>query len=148
MQASCCVNQVPRQICSELTHLLLPEYLQLMAHCIKYKTIRTVLSHMISCNWDNPYLVNTTHQFLQCIDLHINLQRWFVSGTIGCFTGGHIPLALLAIAGLLVALMLIPLVCLISQKQHLMRVRYTGISIESLCCMMTFAVLIFRNSIG
>ena len=28
--------------------------------------------------------------------LHILLQRWFVDGTVKCFEGGHLPLAILA----------------------------------------------------
>ena len=45
-----------------------------------------------------------------------------MSGNIGCFTGWHIPLALMAIATLVVSILLIPLVCLISLKLCLIRV--------------------------
>jgi hypothetical protein len=52
----------------------------------------------------------------------IPAQRWFVNGNIGCFTGWHIPLALLAIAVLVMAVLLVPLVCLISLKHYLIQV--------------------------
>ena len=45
-----------------------------------------------------------------------------MNGNIGCFTGWHVPLALLAVAVLAVAVMLVPLVCLISTGQHLVKV--------------------------
>ena len=40
------------------------------------------------------------------------LQRWFVSGTVQCFSNGHTALALLSIAVLVAALLLLP-VCVI-----------------------------------
>ena len=45
-----------------------------------------------------------------------------MNGNIGCFTGWHIPLALLAIAVLVAAVLFVPLVCLISIQQHLIKV--------------------------
>ena len=36
------------------------------------------------------------------------MQRWFHSGNIECFSGGHLPLALLSIIILLLAHALIP----------------------------------------
>ena len=45
-----------------------------------------------------------------------------MSGNIGCFTGWHIPLALLAITGLVLAVLLIPLAYLISQRWWLLKV--------------------------
>ena len=45
-----------------------------------------------------------------------------MNGSIGCFTGWHIPLALLAILVLIVTILLIPLVYFISLKQLLTRV--------------------------
>ena len=41
-------------------------------------------------------------------------QRWYVNGEVKCFTGGHIPLALLAILVLLAAALLIPLTAVLS----------------------------------
>ena len=52
-------------------------------------------------------------------------QRWFVNGNIGCFTGWHIPLALLAIAVLAITVLLIPVIGLISLKQRLIKVLKT-----------------------
>jgi len=28
---------------------------------------------------------------------HIHLQRWYIDGTVKCFTGGHLPLAIVAV---------------------------------------------------
>ena len=36
-------------------------------------------------------------QLLLLFDSYILLQRWFVDGTVKCFEGGHLPLAILAI---------------------------------------------------
>ena len=47
-----------------------------------------------------------------------------MNGNIGCFTGWHIPLALLAIVVLIMTILLIPLACLISLKQRIIRVSY------------------------
>ena len=58
-------------------------------------------------------------------DYVLSLQRWFVNGNIGCFTGWHIPLALLAIAVLAVTVLLIPVIGLISLKQQLIKVLKT-----------------------
>ena len=48
-----------------------------------------------------------------------NAQVWFVDGTVKCFTGGHIPLALWAIFCLLLCVMTIftPLVYYASWKK-------------------------------
>ena len=46
-----------------------------------------------------------------------------MNGSIGCFTGWHLPLALLAIAVLVVTVLLAPLVGLISIKQYLIKVK-------------------------
>ena len=46
---------------------------------------------------------------LAVIPLSPHQQRWFPSGNIVCFTGGHIPLALLSIVILVLAVGLIPL---------------------------------------
>ena len=51
-----------------------------------------------------------------------NPQRWFVDGNIECFTGGHIPLSLLAIAVLVLTVTLVPLIGLISTKRILIKV--------------------------
>ena len=45
-----------------------------------------------------------------------------MNGNVECFTGGHIPLALLAIAVLVITALLVPLVGLVSMKQHLIKV--------------------------
>ena len=45
-----------------------------------------------------------------------------MNGNIGCFTGWHIPLALLAIAVLAVTVLLIPVFGLISLKRRLIKV--------------------------
>ena len=42
------------------------------------------------------------------------LQRWFVQGTLECFTGYHTPLAVCAIFVLLMCLMVIPLLGLVA----------------------------------
>ena len=41
-------------------------------------------------------------------------QRWFINGEVSCFTGPHLPLALLAMAVLLLCFLLIPLTTIIS----------------------------------
>lgn len=41
-------------------------------------------------------------------------QRWFIDGEVHCFTGGHLPLALLAMAVLLLCFLLIPLTIIVS----------------------------------
>ena len=41
-------------------------------------------------------------------------QRWYVNGEIECFTGGHIPLALLAIIVLLGTLFILPFIVLVA----------------------------------
>lgn len=45
-----------------------------------------------------------------------------MNGNISCFTGWHIPLALLAIAVLVLTILLIPVVGLISLKRRLIKV--------------------------
>ena len=45
-----------------------------------------------------------------------------MNGSIGCFTGWHIPLALLAIAVIVITILLIPLIGLVSLKQRLIKV--------------------------
>ena len=55
-------------------------------------------------------------------DYVLSPQRWFVNGSIGCFTGWHIPLALLAIAVLAITVLFIPVIGLISLKQRLIKV--------------------------
>ena len=51
------------------------------------------------------------------------LQCWFVNGNIHCFIGWHIPLALLAIAVLIVTVFFLPLIYIISMKRRLIKVR-------------------------
>ena len=49
--------------------------------------------------------------------LHVPLsvwQRWFISGEVPCFTGPHLPLALLAMAVLFLCFLLIPLTIITS----------------------------------
>lgn len=46
-----------------------------------------------------------------------------MNGNIECFTGWHAPLALLAIAVLVITVLLVPVVGLISMKQHLVKVQ-------------------------
>ena len=41
-------------------------------------------------------------------------QRWFINGEVSCFTGPHLPLALLAMAVLLLCFLLIPLTTITS----------------------------------
>lgn len=53
-----------------------------------------------------------------------------MNGNIGCFTGGHIPLALLAIAVLVITILLIPVIGLISLKRRLIKVH----KIKRLAC--------------
>ena len=40
------------------------------------------------------------------------IQRWYVSGGVECFTGWHIPLAVLAVAVLALCVALVPLILL------------------------------------
>lgn len=47
----------------------------------------------------------------------LSLQRWFLNGQVKCFTGGHLPLALLAILVLLVCLALIPLTAAVATER-------------------------------
>ena len=54
----------------------------------------------------------------------LKLQRWFVNGNVRCFSGWHIPLALLAIAVLMVTVFFVPLTGIISMKCRLIKVRY------------------------
>lgn len=42
------------------------------------------------------------------------LQRWFVNGNITCFTGGHLPLALLAIILLILSISIIPISAMVA----------------------------------
>ena len=53
----------------------------------------------------------------------VSLQRWFVSGGIKCFTGWHIPLALLAIVVLIVTILFAAIAGIISMKHRLIKVR-------------------------
>ena len=52
------------------------------------------------------------------------LQRWFVSGNTVCFTGGHVPLALLAIAVLVVCVALVPLAGIVALHNNLPQVQF------------------------
>ena len=45
-----------------------------------------------------------------------------MNGDIACFTGWHAPLALLAIAVLVIAVLLIPFVGVVSMKIHFFKV--------------------------
>ena len=47
-----------------------------------------------------------------------------MNGDIACFTGWHAPLALLAIAVLVIAVLLIPFVGVVSMKIHFFKVAY------------------------
>ncbi len=42
------------------------------------------------------------------VHLYFSLQRWYMNGNIECFTNGHVPLALLSLAMLLLFLVLLP----------------------------------------
>lgn len=46
-----------------------------------------------------------------------------MNGNIGCFTGWHVPLALLAIAVIAVTVLLVPLVGLVAKKQYFIKVK-------------------------
>ena len=53
-----------------------------------------------------------------------------MNGNIGCFTGWHIPLALLAIVVLIMTTLLIPLACLVSLKRRILKVISSTISYD------------------
>ena len=59
-------------------------------------------------------------------------QRWFINGEVPCFTGPHLPLALLAMAVLLVCFLLIPLTMIISLDILEVHTMYIVISLETL----------------
>ena len=42
------------------------------------------------------------------------MQVWFINGDVECFTGGHTPLALLAMLVLLFCFLFIPLCCILA----------------------------------
>ena len=45
------------------------------------------------------------------------IQRWFVDGSVKCFTGGHLPLAIMAILTLMFCVLLIIFVTAIVFKK-------------------------------
>ena len=59
-------------------------------------------------------IIHTSLSILNCPSIHSHGLRWFIDGSIECFKGGHIALALLAISVLLLAALLIPLTLLVS----------------------------------
>ena len=59
-------------------------------------------------------VVHTSMSILNCSAVSQHGLRWYISGNIECFKGGHLPLALLAITVLLLAVLLIPLCALIA----------------------------------
>ena len=61
------------------------------------------------CLWPCCYDV-----LLLCIYM---LQRWFVDGTVKCFTGGHLPLAIVAILILIVYVLLVTFVIALILKK-------------------------------
>ena len=63
------------------------------------------------------HVVHTSIVVLNCPTIKQQGYRWFINGDIECFKGGHLPLALLAITLLLIALFLIPLTVLITQRK-------------------------------
>ena len=61
----------------------------------------------------------TSNIVQQCVQGYICFffslwQRWFINGEISCFSGSHLPLALLAMTVLLLCFLLIPLTIAIS----------------------------------
>lgn len=62
-------------------------------------------------------IVHTSSSILFCTFVSIESEssaRWYIDGSVGCFTGGHIPLSLLAMVILLFAAVLVPLTALFS----------------------------------
>ena len=55
--------------------------------------------------------------------LFFSLQRWYVDGSVRCFTGGHLPLAIMAILTLMICLLLIIFVTAVVLKK--IKVSYT-----------------------
>ena len=47
----------------------------------------------------------------------IFMQRWFVDGSVKCFTGGHLPLAIVAILILMFYILLIAFVTATAMKK-------------------------------
>lgn len=93
--------------------------------------------------------MNVVHSTKEAFVLNFNhLQRWFFSGNIYCFTGWHIPLSLLAIAALVVAALLIPLVSLISRRQHLIKVTIIVIVLYIPVIPPMYTVLYYNISLG
>ena len=58
------------------------------------------------------------------------LQRWFVDGTVKCFSGGHLPLAIMAILILIVYVLLVTFVIALILKKIKVSVSMT-ITIQS-----------------
>ena len=46
-----------------------------------------------------------------------SIQRWFVDGTVNCFTGGHLPLAIVAILILIFHMILVAFVIALILKK-------------------------------
>ena len=62
-------------------------------------------------------IVHTSSSILFCASISIGNTssiQWYIDGSVGCFTGGHIPLSILAMVVLLLAAVLVPLTALFS----------------------------------
>ena len=53
-------------------------------------------------------------KYIHVYNAYVYLQRWFVDGTVECFTGGHAALAVFAILILAICVILIMLVAVIA----------------------------------
>ena len=59
------------------------------------------------------------------------IQRWFVDGSVKCFTGGHLPLAIMAILILMLYMLLIVFVTAVVLKK--IKVSHNCIIIAHVC---------------
>ena len=96
---------------------------------------------------------STCLQFTICIIIII-MQRWFLSGEMECFAGGHVPLALLAIVTLLLCFLLVPVTLVVSLNLFKVRdVLVPCICMHAYACMqphvcLTYSCPFDRNHSG
>ena len=64
---------------------------------------------------------------------YILLQRWFVDGTVNCFEGGHLPLAILAIVILTFYILVVSFIIAVVLKK---------IKVRTSICTHIFAIML------
>ena len=87
----------------------------------KHKKLKTLLPKVWYGVWILIILmytqvVHTSMSILNCPLLHTYKSRWYINGNVECFKGGHAALAILAIIVLLFAVLLIPVIAIVSWK--------------------------------